>query len=273
LWWGLLVLISGLDGRASSGIDPASKYAWAENAGWVNAAAASTNGMVLRFDGTTGFFSGYAWGENIGWINIGSSSGGPYSNDNATNWGVNMDAQGCLSGYAWGENVGWINFAPTGGGVTIDLATGRFDGHAWGENIGWIGFRGDIPGFGVRTLACDTQPQGTPNWWLDHFGVTEDDDEGDAVPAWMEYIADTDPTDAESLFRVLGVTVSDSVSVVFPSSARRFYTLECEASLSTNLWRGVAGQTNVRGSEGLGRLVGVPASTQQFYRVRVTVSP
>ena len=103
-------------------IDPyndGSKYAWGENAVWINLEPSQGPGVTVSDDG----LSGFAWGENIGWINLSPAGYG----------GVKNDGKGNLSGYAWGENIGWINF----GGVTID-SDGNFNGWAWGENTGWI---------------------------------------------------------------------------------------------------------------------------------------
>jgi hypothetical protein len=113
-------------------IDDTDKYAWSENAGWLNWKSTHAQAAV-----DPSCLSGYVWAENIGWIKLGVDGGGPYDNSDSTNWGVNRDIDtGKLSGYAWSENAGWINFNPTYGGVTITAATGTFDGHAWGKNIG-----------------------------------------------------------------------------------------------------------------------------------------
>jgi len=120
-------------------IHPAHKYAWSENAGWLNFSPAQSNVKVYA-----SHLEGYVWGENIGWIRLGTHTGGgihTYENKTALNYGVNR-SNNQLSGYAWGENIGWINFDPTQGGVSIDPATGDFSGYAWGENIGWIKFSG-----------------------------------------------------------------------------------------------------------------------------------
>ncbi|MDD5527723.1 MAG: InlB B-repeat-containing protein [Patescibacteria group bacterium] len=112
------------DDPAFGSIDLTSRYAWMENAGWLDLGAAS--GSVRVADSG---LTGYAWGENIGWINFNPALGG-----------VANDGEGNLSGYAWGENVGWICFgALFGGGLTINSA-GDFTGYAWGENVGWIVF-------------------------------------------------------------------------------------------------------------------------------------
>jgi hypothetical protein len=137
-------------GTAHAGnIDPAndgSRYAWSENAGWINLEPFSGPGVTV----TDLAVEGYAWGENIGWINLSPANGG-----------VVNDGNGILSGYAWGENAGWISFSCTNTGtcatvdygVAIDPVTGEFGGKAWGENIGWISFNstGAVP-YGVTTL-------------------------------------------------------------------------------------------------------------------------
>jgi len=152
----LLILGAVLSGqvRADTGnIDPANKFAWAENAGWVN--FAPTHGGVTVHP--EGYVSGFAWAENIGWIKLSCDAAGPYANDAASNWGVNLKA-GMLSGFAWSENAGWINFHPTHDQVTIDRETGRFAGYAWSESVGWIHFQASVapslPGYyNVRTSA------------------------------------------------------------------------------------------------------------------------
>ena len=257
---------------ASTGIDSTNKYAWAENVGWANAAP-TNGGVTVHFDGTSGYLTGYAWGENIGWIKMGDDTGGPYGNDSTTNWGVNLDDAGDLSGYAWGENVGWINFASSHNQVMIDMATGRFDGYAWGENVGWIKFKGVAPDYNVRTLAFDRQPHGTPNWWLAHHGVDEDHNEGDGVPAWREYVADTDPTDAASYFHISSISDLPPTTVSFASSPRRYYTLQHRDDLLSGVWTDVPGQIAVQGAGGPDSLQHSTSTTQQFYRVEVEVSP
>jgi hypothetical protein len=134
----LALLCAAAPAWASEGnIDPNNKYAWSENAGWLN--FRPTDGGVTIY---SDHLEGYTWAENIGWIKLGSHTGGgahTYANTDASNWGVNRSGT-TLSGFAWSENAGWINFAPTDGGVTINTTTGDLDGYAWAENVGWIHF-------------------------------------------------------------------------------------------------------------------------------------
>lgn len=140
----LLVILSGTVTAHAEGNPVTEKYAWAENAGWVNFFPVH-GGMTVYPD----HLSGYVWQENLGWLKLGADGGGHYDNTTAANWGVNRDGSGRLSGYAWSEGWGWVNFGPPHGGVTIDPATNSFAGSAWAENFGWISFRSP-PGAAVE---------------------------------------------------------------------------------------------------------------------------
>jgi len=257
---------------ATIGIDPTNKCAWSENTGWANAVP-TNGGVTVRFNGTSGYLTGLAWGENIGWIKLGNDSGGPYANGSASNWGVNLDAAGRLAGYAWGENVGWIKFDSAYSAVTIDMDTGRFNGNAWGENIGWVSFKGTAPDYNVRTLAFDRQSQGTPNWWLALHSVVESYDAGDGVPAWKKYVMDTDPNVAGNYLRITAISNRPCATVTFPSSLRRYYTLQRRDDLQAGDWTNVVSQTGIPGSGDLASLQDATATNRQFYRVEVKVTP
>jgi hypothetical protein len=146
----LFTLFSFKPAAASEGnISNTDKWAWSENAGWVN--FRPDHGGVTVHDT---YLSGYAWAENIGWVKLGSGTG-PYGNTTSADWGVNKDnATGNLSGYAWSENVGWINFNPTHSQVTIDTTTLKFDGYAWAENVGYIHFQNASPEYYVMQEAA-----------------------------------------------------------------------------------------------------------------------
>lgn len=122
-----VVFASATDGI----IDSTNKYAWSENAGWIN--FGSTEGNVHIIDSA---LTGYAWAENIGWISLNCSN---TSSCATVDYKISNNNEGTLTGYAWSENTGWLNFNPTYGGVTIN-SSGEFLGYAWGENIGWVVF-------------------------------------------------------------------------------------------------------------------------------------
>ncbi len=138
----LSTILLGADLSAQSNVAAESRYAWTENAGWLNwrDADGGFSGVVI---GDT-FLSGYIWGENVGWIHVGDGTptvGSSYSNSDGSDFGVNVDMLGNLTGFAWGENIGWVNFDTSSAGAdraVFDTTAGRFRGYAWGENIGWI---------------------------------------------------------------------------------------------------------------------------------------
>jgi hypothetical protein len=116
-------------------IDNVYKYAWSENAGWIN--FGTTQGNVRITDSA---ITGYAWSDNYGWINL-----------SPTQSGVTNNGEGTLSGYAWGENLGWIDFS----NVSIN-ASGKFTGTASGTISGVITF--NCNNCNVRT---DWRPRST----------------------------------------------------------------------------------------------------------------
>ena len=257
---------------AATGMDPTAKHAWAENVGWANAVP-TNGGVAVHFDGASGYLTGLAWGENIGWIKLGNDAGGPYANTSAGDWGVNLDAAGNLTGLAWGENVGWIKFNPDNSAVTIDMATGCFNGDAWGENIGWVRFKGTTPDYNVRTLAFDKQPHGTPNWWLDNQAVIEDYDDGDGVPAWQEYVMDTDPKDPASYLYIARAQPTEDESgyiLNWPCSPSRVYDVQTTADFLSEVWTPLPGWTNLSPASGNLTITNLyDVSMMQYFRLRV----
>ena len=262
-------------GADNTGTDPANKYAWGENIGWANAAPTNYEVTVHYNEGTGGWLSGCAWSENVGWIVMGGAGSGPYANTTSNNWGVNLAASGALSGCAWGENVGWINFGAAACDAVINITDGVFSGHAWGENIGWLSFKGTAPDYGVRSMAFYAQPQGTPNWWLAHHGVTEGFDAGDGVSAWQKYVMDADPNVKNNSLRITAVSNAPSAKVVAftPASTRRYYTLTRRDDLIVGAWSNVVGQVGMSGT-GLGQTMrDTNMAARAIYSVKVTVTP
>jgi hypothetical protein len=147
------IAVVGVLGYATSGlciaqenIDPAadgSRYAYAGDAGWLNAKPLGDGGPGVEVEDAT--VTGYLWSGNAGWVSLSCLNRGTCA---SVSYSVVNDGSGNLTGYAWGENFGWISFscANTGScgrvsyGVTIDEATGTFQGHAWSENLGWVTF-------------------------------------------------------------------------------------------------------------------------------------
>ena len=168
----LVIVIPLAPGAAlAENINPSgdgSKYAWAENLGWINAQPGGPGGPGVQVSDSG--LTGWAWSENAGWISLSctnrSCAGGSY--------GVMSDGCGALTGFAWSENAGWINFAPTGAGVAIDPKTGIFSGRAWSENAGWITFSSTGPNpYRMATAWRRTPPAGTSGLTVSKAGGSD----------------------------------------------------------------------------------------------------
>lgn len=162
----LAILIALAGGVAfAENMDPGndgSKFAWAENLGWVNAQPSGPGGPGVQVSDSG--LTGWAWSENAGWISLSCTN----RSCMGSSYGVANDGCGTLSGYAWSENAGWVNFAPTGAGVVINPATGLFSGRAWSENAGWITFSSAGPNpYRVATSWRRAVPIGANNLTVD----------------------------------------------------------------------------------------------------------
>jgi hypothetical protein len=187
--------------QADTTIDPAQRYAYAANAGWVSAYGDGTNGAVIGHF----FCSGYLYGANIGWITLGDGApdnGYAYGNTDGADSGINHDGAGSLRGLAWSANAGWLAFEDTGN-PRVDLATGSLSGHVWGANLGWVNL-GDVRTTVLRAGA-DSDGDAIPDAWeyrkvgsLRVLSGGSHDTDVDGVPDLEEYGADTDPLDGSS---------------------------------------------------------------------------
>ena len=276
-----LWLCGGLAAPAATTIDPAHPYAYAANAGWINAQGDITNGAVVG----QAYLAGYLWSANCGWIGLGNvpTNRWRYANASVTDWGVNHDGAGQLTGYAWGANIGWITFEQTYGQPRIDLCNGNLSGYAWGANVGWISLS-NAQAY-VQTTRFDPGPDsdgdGLPDpWELAHTntlnalnGGTHDQDR-DGVTDAEEYAADTDPLNDADFLRIVSVSTSGSTnSLAWTSRPTRLYRLEATNTLvGTGAWTdvgpGLLGPPLV--SPMTQTLSGVTATTR-FYRVQAVM--
>ena len=113
----------------------------------------------------------------------------------------------------------WHTEGATGTVTAIPAAYYHFD--AWTGTLADAildGPRLSVPMFGPRIAIAAFAPnltptRGVPEWWLAQHGWTEDfeaaaedDPDGDTMPTWAEWRADTDPTDPRSLLAAIAIT-------------------------------------------------------------------
>jgi len=125
--------------------------------------------------------------------------------------------------------------------------------------------------------AYPALPHNTPGPWLSNFGFTGDltaaelsDPDKDGIPTWQEYLANTNPRDANSSFRVweLSVLPDGRRRLGFSSAPSRYYRVETSEDL-------VAWETLEDGISGDGSPIYfvdtryLPGEVQVYYRVVV----
>jgi hypothetical protein len=268
----MIVLSTAIACMAVTTIDPANKYGYGANIGWINAEGDVANGAVIG----QAFCAGYMYGANVGWIHLGDGSpdnGIAYANTSATDYGINHDGFGNLSGYAYGANVGWVNFEQTHGQPKVDLLTGALSGYAWGANVGWIGVAG------VVTLTMGTGPDSDfdtiPDAW--EYGHTNTltalsggDSDGDGSSDIDEYAADTDPFDAGDYLVITDFqTYGTTNDVTWPVKTTRLYTLQHAAVLSNGMsWTTTSSSFIPPSGPDVTETVPSVIDTNRFYRVQ-----
>jgi hypothetical protein len=71
----------------------------------------------------------------------------------------------------------------------------------------------DQPYFLAAVFVASLATNGTPEWWLAQYGLTNrdwdvealDDQDHDGMPTWAEWVSDTDPTNGDSVLRILSL--------------------------------------------------------------------
>jgi hypothetical protein len=227
--------------HAATTVDPANRYAYGANLGWMDARGDTNNGAVIG----EYVCSGYIYAANVGWINLGSGSpadGIQYQNNSATDFGVNQDGVGNLRGYAYGANIGWINFENTGA-PKLDLWTGKLSGYAWSANCGWISLSNAVAYVQNDMIASgtDSDHNGLPDAWerqqFGHLGLDPNaDPDGDGMSNLQEYLAGTDPNDSDDNLRITtiqrGIVGNPNyVTLFWTAQPTRFYGIQLRSAL------------------------------------------
>jgi len=233
-----------LTASAATTIDAANRYAWGANVGWMDWRGDTNNGVVIG----AYVCSGYIYSANVGWINLGSGSpadGIYYQNNSASDFGVNNDGLGNLSGYAYGANIGWITFEQTYGQPKVNLLTGQMSGNVWSANCGWISLSNAVAYVQTDTISPGAlAPDGLPiAWLLLNFGTTNEnanaDPTGKGMTIGQDYLAGTDPNNANSILRITAESFSSggtSASLTWNSVMTRYYYIQKTPSLSSPVW-------------------------------------
>lgn len=279
---------------ADSTIDATNRFAYAANGGFENWRWSSSplEGVVV----TENILFGKIYSPNFGWIDLGNGApdnGHTYENGSGE-YGVN-NFSGILGGKAYGANIGWVTFDWAPGNdpnvPRIDLATGKFSGFAYSANVGWIKLDASATAFlETDSFRCpDTDNDGIPDWWeelnagglnpsgLARYTATSDTDK-DGVSDLHEYLAMTDPEDANSFLKITASTYSagaTTYTVTFPTDSGRRYRIETSTLLTAISWGDSGLGTFSPDSSGTTtKVISIPGSAtdpKRFFRVQAVV--
>lgn len=88
-----------------------------------------------------------------------------------------------------------------------------------------------------------------------------------------EWIADTDPTDSNEYFQILGISSGATAVITCRGASNRLYTLQYRTGLISGTWQNLAGQIRIAPTNNLTVLTDTNALSGPFYRIAVEVAP
>lgn len=133
------------------------------------------------------------------------------------------------------------------------------------------------------SFAPDLATNATPVWWLvqHNLGTNDDevvqDDDGDGLWNWEEYIVGTDPTTNASSLSMEIVDSNGTVVVRYPTvqadgsgyeEVERYYDLQDAPHPGLGTWQPVAGYTNVVGDGSTVSHTNSAGNPARAYRVK-----
>lgn len=234
--------------------------------------AVPVNGAIIN----QYYASGNFYGANIGWISLGATPADKvqYRNNSATDYGVNVAADGSLRGYAYGANVGWINFEAVGN-PRVDWVSGRLSGRAWSANLGWLELENSTEFLRLEFMPepADSDGDGIADAWeMFHASnltslSAESDADSDGSRDLDEYLAGTDPFDAVDSLLVQVESSATGSTLQWPTKAGYVYFIDQRSDFRASVAWSTAGE-RIMGTGSPATLTLPFANQHGFYRVR-----
>jgi hypothetical protein len=135
----------------------------------------------------------------------------------------------------------------------------------------------DIGAFEYLLDSADSNNDGIPDGWTWQYrlnptdpNVANGNPDQDAHTTLQEWIADTNPTNALSYFRIASISAGVSNTVQFLSSSNRQYTLFHTPQLPAT-WSIIPGQSAIRGKGGIDSLSHTNPGLAGFHKVGVAL--
>ncbi|MEI6514500.1 MAG: hypothetical protein WCO77_00860, partial [bacterium] len=140
------------------------------------------------------------------------------------------------------------------------------------------------------SFAPDTVLSNTPSWWLAQANpawtnnlnaAATNDQDGDGLQTWEEYIAGTNPTNPASVFGLQIVWTNNAWQVSVPTiepgaqyaGLNRYYSLESCADLLSGTWTPLPGLTDIRASGSVLICTNLTVATNCFLKGKVRLAP
>ena len=140
------------------------------------------------------------------------------------------------------------------------------------------------------SFAPDTVLSNTPSWWLAQANpawtnnlnaAATNDQDGDGLQTWEEYIAGTNPTNPASVFGLQIVWTNNAWQVSVPTiepgaqydGLKRYYSLESCADLLSGTWTPLPGLTDIRASGSVLICTNLTVATNCFLKGKVRLAP
>jgi hypothetical protein len=148
--------------------------------------------------------------------------------------------------YVLVDQVTYSNGAPwpTGAAGTGSSLQRQSASNYGDDPINWF-VAAPTPGYANVTNAFDADGDGLPDWWeIQYFGSINDpratpnaDPDGDGFSNIQEYIAGTNPLNANSALRITSVDANPgSAAIHFNAVAGHTYTIQYRSDLSSGIW-------------------------------------
>ncbi len=135
----------------------------------------------------------------------------------------------------------------------------------------------------ITPVWRDSVGDGIPDWWRSqNFGgsgtstTTNNcaacDPDKDGQSNLQEFLADTQPTNASSLLKIVAISNRPpNTMTFFPSSTGRVYSLESTTNAIVGPWSPVGGQSGIYGSGSITNLPDTNSPAATFYRIKATL--
>jgi len=131
----------------------------------------------------------------------------------------------------------------------------------------------DMGAYEFLLTTADSNGDGIPDGWTWSFGLNPTDPtvangnpDHDAHTTYQEWVADTNPIDPLSRFRIASISSDAAQTVQFLSSSNRNYTLQYSPEIPAT-WSSVT--ATQAGKGGMDSLSHTNPATRGFYRIRV----